>query len=105
MWPCVFSTASDPDKLPSHTAGPWPRAWAANSVQPGSSQLLLYAFLFSLYTWCREGNGTPLQYSWLEDPMDGHSQLSQHPWKILLAMTGSVSAFPKRKPDTESGPR
>ena len=71
MWPCVFSTASDPDKLPSHTAGPWPRAWAANSVQPGSSQLLLYAFLFSLYTWCREGNGTPLQYSWLENPMEG----------------------------------
>ena len=71
MWPCVFSTASDPDKLPSHTAGPWPRAWAANSVQPGSSQSLLHAFLFSLYTWCREGNGTPLQYSWLENPMDG----------------------------------
>src|SRR5574340_389703 len=30
--------------------------------------------VFCLHTcskWCREGNGTPLQYSCLENPMDG----------------------------------
>ena len=78
MWPCVFSTACDPDKLPSHTAGPWPRAWAANSVQPGSSQSLLHEFLFSLYTWCREGNSTHSstlgwKIPWTEGPGGMHS--------------------------------
>ena len=26
----------------------------------------------TVYSYCREGNGTPLQHSCLENPMDGH---------------------------------
>ena len=28
-------------------------------------------YLYDTYVWVREGNGTPLQYSCLENPMDG----------------------------------
>ena len=37
---------------------------------PNFSYLVLI-FLFSCLGWCGEGNGTPLQYSCLENPMDG----------------------------------
>ena len=31
----------------------------------------MHLLIISLYTWFGEGNGTPLQYSCLENPMDG----------------------------------
>ena len=31
----------------------------------------MYFILHKLYIHCGEGNGTPLQYSYLENPMDG----------------------------------
>ena len=36
-------------------------------------------FVF-LYTCIREGNGTPLQYSCLENPMDGGALVGCSPW-------------------------
>ena len=33
--------------------------------------LVLYLFYKEVCTFCGEGNGTPLQYSCLENPMDG----------------------------------
>ena len=36
-----------------------------------NSHLLLYVIIELIYTGSGEGNGTPLQYSCLENPMDG----------------------------------
>ena len=37
----------------------------------GSYGTSIFRFLRNLYCSSGEGNGTPLQYSWLENPMDG----------------------------------
>ena len=36
-----------------------------------SIYLYLYLYLYYIYIYIREGNGNPLQYSHLENPMDG----------------------------------
>ena len=38
------------------------------------------ALFCSQLSWCGEGNGTPLQYSCLENPMDGGTWLDYSPW-------------------------
>ena len=59
---------------------PWPRSWGqgtqeSGSRSPPSSCLWTLSTLSSemgpLSKGIREGNGTPLQYSCLENPMDG----------------------------------
>ena len=45
---------------------------------------LLKALLVRVSDYCREGNGTPLQYSCLENPMDGGAW-----WAVVHGVTKS----------------
>ena len=50
---------------------PWGREESDMTEKDTRTTLFTVALFTIASTWVREGNGTPLQYSCLENPMDG----------------------------------
>ena len=58
--------------------------WLSSSNSRDTEVFFFLLILLIYYFWSRrfpgEGNGNPLHYSWLENPMDWRSLVSYSPW-------------------------
>ena len=66
----MSNNEANPNSICSQTLGYFPSFWEKGGTEAKRKEMFTVFFTW-VYHFCGEGNGTPLQYSCLENPVDG----------------------------------